>query len=246
MDKADNNIDQFLTITGTTDRDVAIQYLQMAAGGDDNKLEVAVSLFLEVGDDQQEIVADSSTTADIGIDAANDEDILVDDDNESNVLSEPDYDYLVEDENENNTTFDTLCRDIIVEREEIVNDTVQQHADDDVNDIDISPDYYDNLGLDCAELSATAFDEFAPIEEKKQEEEDNMKVRSKDDEQYNFYVEEIVDDGEEYILGTLMVRVLQAKHVKVSNVIPFVHISCTNFTNHSYLYSQIQTIKEGI
>jgi len=211
MDEEDNNIEQFLTITGTTDRDVAIQYLQMA-GGDDNNLEAAtLFLELEVGDDQ----ADSPAT-NIDIDTANDEDILVDDDNESNVLSEPDYDYLVEDENENNTTFDTLCRDIIGEREEIVNDIVQQHADDDVNDIDISPDYYDNLGLDCAELSATAFDEFAPIEEKKQDETDNMKAHcNKEDEQYNFYAEEIVDDGEEYILGTLMVRVLQAKHVKV-------------------------------
>ena len=158
-------------------------------------------------------VADSGIATDTGINTANDDNTQEDDDNGSNVLSEPDYDYLVEDDNENNTTFDTLCKEIIGEREEIVDDIVQQHADDEVNDIDISPDYYDNLGLDCAELSATAFDEFAPIEEKKQEETDNMKA--KEDEQYNFYTEEVVDDGEQYILGTLMVRVLQAKHVKV-------------------------------
>ena len=214
LDEADNNIEQFLTITGTSNRDVAIQYLQMAAGGEDNiNLEAAISLFLEVGDDQQDIVADGSTT-DIGIDAANDEGIYKDDDNESNLLSEPDYDYLVEDDNENNRTFDTLCKEIIGESRDEDN-IQQQHADDDVNDIDISPDYYDNLGLDCAELSATAFDEFAPIEE--QEDEDNIKAQSnkEDDEQYNFYAEEVVDDGEEYILGTLMVRVLQAKRVKV-------------------------------
>jgi len=213
LDEEDNNIDQFLAITGTTNRDVAIQYLQMAGGDDNNNLlDAAISLFLEVGDDQQEIVvADSGTTADIGIDTTNGDE---DDDNESNVLSEPDYDYLVEDENENNTTFDTLCKEIIGEsRGEEDDDNIHQHADD---DIDISPDYYDNLGLDCAELSATAFDEFAPIEEKKQDE-DNLKAQSnkEDDEQYNFYAEEVVDDGEEYILGTLMVRVLQAKHVKV-------------------------------
>ena len=161
-------------------------------------------------------VADSGIATDTGINTANDDNTQEDDDNGSNVLSEPDYDYLVEDDNENNTTFDTLCKEIIGEREEIVDDIVQQHADDDVNDIDISPDCYDNLGLDCAELSATAFDEFAPIE-KKQEEEANLKAQSnkEDDEQYNFYAEEVVDYGEEYILGTLMVRVLQAKHVKV-------------------------------
>lgn len=212
----EDNIEQFLTITGTSNRDVAKQYLQMA-GGDDSNFDAAILLFLEVGDDQQEIVADSTAT-NIGIDTANDDNIQENDDNESNVLSEPDYDYLAEDDNENNTTFDTLCKEIIGEREEKEDDDdiQQQHANDDVNDIDISPDYYDNLGLDCAELSATAFDEFAPIEEKKQDEDDNMKVQcNKEDEQYNFYAEEVVDDGEEYILGTLMVRVLQAKHVKV-------------------------------
>lgn len=57
LDEADDNIDQFLTITGTSNRDVAKQYLQMA-GGDDNSLEAAISIFLEVGDDQQEIMAD--------------------------------------------------------------------------------------------------------------------------------------------------------------------------------------------
>ena len=154
-----------------------------------------------------------------------------------------------EDENENNTTFDTLCNQIISPSVDIATAVhVSEHKtdhgascnteDSEDEDIDIasltsdSPNY-DHLGLDCAELSASVFDEFT-LKDDSMDVQDNGALQLASDHnkmekigehenenEYNFYaaVEEenelLEDDGEEYILGTMMVRVLQARHVKV-------------------------------
>ena len=151
-----------------------------------------------------------------------------------------------EDENENNTTFDTLCNQIISPSVDIATTVhVSEHKTDvgascnteDSEDEDIasltsdSPNY-DHLGLDCAELSASVFDEFTLKDDSKSVHDygelqlasnhnkmEKIGEHEKENE-YNFYaaVEEnelLEDDGEEYILGTMMVRVLQARNVKV-------------------------------
>ena len=181
---------------------------------------------------------------------------------EDNLLEEPDSKIIddrdeegggasceeEEDENENNTTFDTLCNQIISPSVDIATAVhVSEHKtdhgascnteDSEDEDIDIasltsdSPNY-DHLGLDCAELSASVFDEFTLKDDSKSVQ-DNGELQlasnhnkmekigeHEKENEYNFYaaVEEnelLEDDGEEYILGTMMVRVLQARHVKV-------------------------------
>ena len=170
-----------------------------------------------------------------------------------------------EDENENNTTFDTLCNQIISPSVDIATAVhVSEHKTDhgascnteDSEDEDIasltsdSPNY-DHLGLDCAELSASVFDEFT-LKDDSMDVQDNGALQLASDHnkmekigehekehEYNFYaaVEEenelLEDDGEEYILGTMMVRVLQARHVKVC------FISVTHTVSSLYLCAHI-------
>ena len=236
-------IDEFLSFTGTTTKDVAKQYLEMAS----NNLEVAISLFLEVGEEQQhsEELANNGEAVDTtGDNDANN--VGVEDERSSINLSEPDYDHLVTDEND--TTFDTLCHDII-------GDAQKSSAVEDVeDDIDISPDYdhlaaaqYDNLGLDCAELSAAVFDEFAASPTKDIVKGNSKEISEDDDQEYNFYAEEVIDDGEEYILGTMMVRVLQARHVKVCNFNICNSVHAQKFVSHNrYCSPTPTTIKVGI
>ena len=170
-----------------------------------------------------------------------------------------------EDENENNTTFDTLCNHQTISPSVDITTTVHvsEHKTDvgascntensEEEDIDIasltsdSPNY-DHLGLDCAELSASVFDEFTLKDDSMDLQDDGLQLASnhnkmekigehEKEHEYNFYaaVEEenelLEDDGEEYILGTMMVRVLQARHVKVcfisvTHTVLFVFIVC--------------------
>ena len=175
-----------------------------------------------------------------------------------------------EDENENNTTFDTLCNQIISPSVDIATAVhVSEHKTDhgascnteDSEDEDIasltsdSPNY-DHLGLDCAELSASVFDEFT-LKDDSMDVQDNGALQLASDHnkmekigehgnenEYNFYaaVEEnelLEDDGEEYILGTMMVRVLQARHVKVCFIIV---THSVYFCIHVYTYHMLYQI----
>lgn len=66
------------------------------------------------------------------------------------------------------------------------------------------PEYYDNLGLDC--VNDLQVDESPSSELQQMHSEGcNENIYAFDDEDY----------GDEYILGTLMVRVLQARNLKV-------------------------------
>ena len=168
-----------------------------------------------------------------------------------------------EDENENNTTFDTLCNQIISPSVDIATTVhVSEHKtdvgascntenseDEDIASLSDSPNY-DHLGLDCAELSASVFDEFT-LKDDSMDVQDNGALQLASDHnkmekigehenenEYNFYaaVEEenelLEDDGEEYILGTMMVRVLQARNVKVCYILVthtvYVCLSCAH------------------
>ena len=168
-----------------------------------------------------------------------------------------------DDENENNTTFDTLCNQIISPSVDIATAMhVSEHKtdvgascntenseDEDIASLTSDSPNYDHLGLDCAELSASVFDEFT-LKDDSMDVQDNGALQLASDHnkmekigehenenEYNFYaaVEEenelLEDDGEEYILGTMMVRVLQARHVKVcfisvTHTVLFVFIVC--------------------
>ena len=167
-----------------------------------------------------------------------------------------------EDENENNTTFDTLCNQIISPSVDIATTVhVSEHKtdhgascntenseDEDIASLTSDSPNYDHLGLDCAELSASVFDEFTLKDDSMDLQDDGLQLASnhnkmekigehEKENEYNFYaaVEEenelLEDDGEEYILGTMMVRVLQARHVKVcfisvTHTVLFVFIVC--------------------
>eukprot|EP01082_Thalassiosira_pseudonana_P005669 g5637.t1 g5637 contig2:957270-959428(+) len=117
---------------------------------------------------------------------ANDDD-EEDDDEGDELLSEPDYGYLSN------------------EADDINNNS--SNAEDDMSS---SPNY-DHLGLDCEEISASF--------NLKQQQQHHGHIPHDDEvatEQYDCLEEEYRMDnvGEEYILGTLMVRVLQARHLK--------------------------------
>ena len=157
-----------------------------------------------------------------------------------------------DDENENNTTFYTLCNQIISPSVDIATAMhVSEHKtdvgascntenseDEDIASLTSDSPNYDHLGLDCAELSASVFDEFTLKDDSKSVQDDGLQLASnhnkmekigehEKENEYNFYaaVEEnelLEDDGEEYILGTMMVRVLQARHVKVCFILGLV------------------------
>ena len=258
---ATNNVllkQQFQAITNSSD-DVACQYLEMsnynlemAVGlymevhGDG---EVVVDGDYGGGDDDINVANVDDTDCD------NNDSINALDDN---LLEEPDSKIMderdeeeggasgeeEEDENENNTTFDTLCNQIISPSVDIATTVhVSEHKtdvgascntenseDEDIASLSDSPNY-DHLGLDCAELSASVFDEFTLKDDSMDLQDDGLQLASnhnkmekigehEKENEYNFYaaVEEnelLEDDGEEYILGTMMVRVLQARNVKV-------------------------------
>ena len=263
-DNTTNNVllkQQFQAITNSSD-DVACQYLEMS----NYNLEMAVGLYMEVHGDGEVVVDGDYGGADDDINVANVDDTDCDNNDsinalDDNLFEEPNSKIMddrdeeeggascEEDEDENNTTFDTLCNQIISPSVDITTTVhVSEHKTDvgascntensEDEDIDIasltsdSPNY-DHLGLDCTELSASVFDEFT-LKDDSMDVQDNGALQLASDHnkmekigehekehEYNFYaaVEEenelLEDDGEEYILGTMMVRVLQARHVKV-------------------------------
>lgn len=208
-------ISLFLSITGTTDSVVARQYLDMSG----NKLDSAVNLFMEMNspngnnsrssDDDQ--VADEQEEYQVPISSINHSDEnegVNDEDNASLNVSEPDYDYLAEeDENE----------DAIIEQKQ-----EEEGEEDNLSDVASSPDY-DYLGIDndCVEPSSAQYEDGGAVGAPGQNstdqvdtsnEQQHMEAKSGVEYCYNVEVE---DNGEDYILGTLMVRVLQAKDLKV-------------------------------
>ena len=260
-DNTTNNVllkQQFQAITNSSD-DVACQYLEMS----NYNLEMAVGLYMEVHGDGEVVVEGGGADDDINVANVDDTDCDNNDSNidalEDNLLEEPDIKIMderdeeeggasgEEDENENNTTFDTLCNQIISPSVDIattvhVSDHKTDHGascntedseDEDIASLTSDSPNYDHLGLDCAELSASVFDEFTSKDDSMDVQDNGAlqlasnhnkmeKIGEHEKEhEYNFYaaVEEenelLEDDGEEYILGTMMVRVLQARHVKV-------------------------------
>jgi len=114
----------------------------------------------------------------------------------SSAFSEPDYDYLVNDDDE-------------------------QSNSGSGSDVASSPDY-DHLGLDYDDLSATYLDDDGGSGNGIQEPDENILISASSKGPNTeakatmgdcCYAEES-DVGEEYILGTMMVRVLEARHVK--------------------------------
>lgn len=274
---------QFQTITNSSE-DEACQYLEMS----NYNLDMAVGLYMEVhGDGEVVVDGEGGEDADDDINVATVVDTYcesnADDDIDAprnNCLEEPDYDHLEiiddrdeeggggasceaeeDDENEINTTFDTLCNQIISPSVDIatsVHSSEQKQAgdgascntedseeDEDIASLTSDSPNYDHLGLDCAELSASVFDEFASKKDSKSVQDDTLQLASNDhskmekigehenENEYNFYaaVEEnklLEDDGEEYILGTMMVRVLQARHVKVCFILVSHTVLCAH------------------
>ena len=172
-----------------------------------------------------------------------------------------------EDENENNTTFDTLCNhqtispsvDIATavhvsehKTDDGASCNTEDSEDEDIASLTSDSPNYDHLGLDCAELSASVFDEFTLKDDSMDVQDDGLQLASnhnkmekigehENENEYNFYaaVEEenelLEDDGEEYILGTMMVRVLQARHVKVCFILGLVVVVLSLYFMCTYI-----------
>ena len=212
-DSIDQLSSQFLAFTGSADPNVAQQYLEMSG----NDLQLAVSLFL---DHNASNTAAASVAADLDGQAMSNNELL---EELSSSSSEPDYDYLVEE------------RSISQNNNEQDNNTNEQSNNefDDSRSCDESmpstPDY-DNLGADCEE-EEVQFQQYNQHQEQNdvnvaqtisafpviptENEFDNIgsNDHQEDDDHIDIDYEAI---GEDYILGTLMVRVLQARNLRVS------------------------------
>ena len=218
-----DTLSQFLAFTGSADSNVARQFLEMSG----DHLDTAVSLFMEVngdgsindGEEEErmrrgeechvpitggESIGDSSNRIDG--DAIDGNEIG---DEGSSAFSEPDYDYLVNDDDE-------------------------QSNSGSGSDVASSPDY-DHLGLDYDDLSATYLDDDGGSGNGIQEPDENILISASSKGPNTeakatmgdcCYAEES-DVGEEYILGTMMVRVLEARHVKVSSLFSIESISAS-------------------
>ena len=204
-DSIDQLSSQFLAFTGSADANVARQYLEMSG----NDLQLAVSLFLDH--------TAANTAADLDGQAMSNNEVL----EELSSSSEPDYDYLVEE------------RSISQNNYEHNNINEQNNEFDDSKSCDESmpstPDY-DNLGADCEDQEEVQFQQYQHQEQNNinvahtvstfpviptENEFDNIGSNDHqgDDDHIDIDYEAI---GEDYILGTLMVRVLQARNLRVS------------------------------
>ena len=211
MDSADQPLSsQFLSASSCSDPKIN---LEMSG----NNLELAVSLFLDTittsdggGDETTPNasveqcgsnapalagISDVQLQTEIGV--AND--VLVD----LSSSSEPDYDYLVE---ENVALYEQYKNEIDCS----FNDSVPSTPD------------YDNLGADCEEEEQqhqrntndlTAKLSTFPVIPSTNEFD---KIGSKEHQGESHHGIDQEDFGDEYILGTLMVRVLQARNLRVS------------------------------
>lgn len=207
-DSIDQYCSQFLAFTGSEDPNVARQYLEMSG----NDLQLAVTLFLDHS-------AANTAAASIEDGQAIPNNEVLDDLSSS---SEPDYDYLVEERSlsQNNN-------------EQNNNITEQNNEFDDSRSCDESiastPDY-DNLGADCEDQEEVQFQQYQHQEQNdinvahtvstfpvipSANEFDNIGSNDhhEDGQHIDIDYEAI---GEDYILGTLMVRVLQARNLRVS------------------------------
>ena len=211
-DSIDQFSSQFLAFTGSEDPNVARQYLEMSG----NDLQLAVSLFL---DHTAANTAAASIAADLDGQAMSNNEVL--DDLSSS--SEPDYDYLVEErsisQNNNN------------EQNNNINE--QNNEFDDSRSCDESmpstPDY-DNLGADCVEEEI----QFQQYNQHQEQNDINVahtvstfpvipsandfdNIGSDDHQEDGHHLDiDYEAIGEDYILGTLMIRVLQARNLRVS------------------------------
>ena len=209
--------DEFLAVTGETNAIVARQYLEMSG----NNLETAVSLFLDHSAASGAEEMSSSASIDAVNNNSNSQAELLggadlENDSLDDLSSEPDYDALMEANNN-------------MSQEKQNND----NEDDDggsanANDSDSmasTPDY-DNLGADCEEeeqheqqpqqynndilaaqtISISAFPAIPSTNDF-----DNIGSKEQQDDLYDLDQE---DFGDEYIIGTLMIRVLQARNLR--------------------------------
>lgn len=129
----------------------------------------------------------------------------------ANDLSEPDYDYLA----------------VSADDE----DCVERQSDAGSGDVPSSPDY-DHLDTSCGEeLPSSSFHgsggnanarEHVPMAACSNDEHPKPMPMGEYDSDCHPEEEDDADVGEEYILGTLMVRVLQAKNLKVRNIMALI------------------------
>ncbi len=194
--------DDFLSVTGETNTNVARQYLEMSG----NNLELAVSLFLDhssSGCDAEDISSsapEGEEVSAVATEAVVENESLLDD-----LSSEPDYDYLAEE-------------NISLQEQNILDND----GDEENDSMPSTPDY-DNLGADCVgeenlqqdqqeynnndllaaqqTISMSAFPAIPTSHDF-----DNLGTQS-----YEMDKEEFED---EYILGNLMIRVLQARNLR--------------------------------
>lgn len=205
--------DDFIAVTGETNSIVARQYLEISG----NNLELAVSLFLDHngpvdGSSSPSAVGEGGVTADTanipgGQTQTELGEAVIENDILDDLSTEPDYDYLAEEN---------------MSQEEQNND---DEEDGDSGSMPSTPDY-DNLGADCEEeqqreeqqlysqndmlaaqtISMSAFPAIPTTSDF-----DNIGSQAYEDDCYEFDKEDL---GDEYILGTLMIRVLQARNLR--------------------------------
>ena len=218
-DESTNNgrediISQFLNVTGATDPNLARQFLEMS--GNKNDLEMAVGLYMEMNADIHNAAADEDN---VGVEfqvplASVESGTNRIDEEDNEILSEPDYDFLaVEEEDVGDTDYD-----YDYEQQQM------QNMEDDLSDDEPSSPEYDHLGLDDYEQEISAYDfpdvscgnnDLNTTSSHEQNQNANEPSATCAGENELMYYAQVEDEGGEYILGTLMVRVLQAKNLKV-------------------------------
>ena len=211
-DSIDQLSSQFLAFTGSADANVARQYLEMSG----NDLQLAVSLFL---DHTAANTAAASIAADLDGQAMSNNELL----EELSSSSEPDYDYLAEES--------SISQNNYYEQNNNINE--QNNEFDDSRSCDESmpstPDY-DNLGAECDEEEI----QFQQYNQHQEQNDINVahtvstfpvipsttdfdNIGSDDHQEDGDHIDiDYEAIGEDYILGTLMVRVLQARNLRVS------------------------------
>jgi hypothetical protein len=227
-------LSRILSLTGSTDAGVACQFMEMSG----NDLGTAAGLFAEMmsdgglggevaggaevggggggGSDNQRdnVVIDGFESS---RDACDDE-IVTDelDEGHSIQTSEPDYDHLLVEDGDDNDSCDEYGSH---------NDN-DDGDDDDSDDVASSTPDYDHLG-EVEELASTAASPLRAQHHdgmmKNNTHDSPSEINTKDGNDYDAegdVVDEDDDLGEEYILGTMMVRVLQARDIKASSLSP--------------------------
>ena len=237
-------ISQFLAFTGTSDNEVARQYLEMS---DNNALENAVNLFWvatttnnnvnhEDGhDDEPTMTMEIEEEEEENNNNNNNNNTIVLQEGSDHFSEEPDYDHLLAEEDADDAVKETQAD---VHRDDDDDDDDDDNTSSSIGLVDSSPDY-DYLGLDSVFDEDNVDEEndhpqvatwTRHVHENRVGDTNDLVVSDNPDPNgiyptkgHNVDIHDDDDDDdeeedigeEEYILGTMMVRVLQARHVKV-------------------------------